>query len=158
MKPHPQQNFLASKPGSQRRSASSSTRDVFLVRADEDARRLIVPSDVVVGFQSTALLEGMLVGRPVVYTGWDIESSRLAAELIPFPEWAEVISVVTRPEALAETVEAALEQDEADEKRARRERIVTEYLGTSTAWHRGERSTRSKRASNRSRAAGMRRP
>ena len=40
-----------------------------------------------------------------------------------------MINVVTRPEALAETIEAALEQDEEDEKRARREGIVTEYLG-----------------------------
>ena len=92
VKPHPQQNFRSERTRIGKEVGELLDRDVFLVRADEDARRLIVTSDVVVGFQSTALLEGMLVGRPVVYTGWDIESSRLAAELIPFPEWAEVIS------------------------------------------------------------------
>jgi hypothetical protein len=129
VKPHPQQNFRSERTRIAKEVGELLDRDVFLVRAEEDARRLIVTSDVVVGFQSTALLEGMLVGRPVVYTGWDIESSRLSAELIPFPEWADVIRVVTRPEELAETIVAAVERGEPDEKRARREGIVTEYLG-----------------------------
>ena len=85
VKPHPQQNFRSERTRIAKEVGELLDRDVFLVRADEDARRLIVTSDVVVGFQSTALLEGMLVGRPVVYTGWDIESSRLSAELIPVP-------------------------------------------------------------------------
>ena len=65
VKPHPQQNFRSERTRIAKEVGVLLDRDVFLVRADEDARRLIVTSNVVVGFQSTALLEGMLVGRPV---------------------------------------------------------------------------------------------
>ena len=42
-----------------------------MVDPQADVRPLIVAADVTVGFQSTALLEAMLAGRPVLYTGWD---------------------------------------------------------------------------------------
>jgi hypothetical protein len=73
----------------------------------------------------------MLVGRPTVYTGWDPESARLSEQLIPFPDWGDVITVVSRPEGLVEAVEASAHRRETDDQRARRQAIVSEYLGPS---------------------------
>jgi CDP-Glycerol:Poly(glycerophosphate) glycerophosphotransferase len=118
VKPHPQQDVsrLSLGPG------------VSLVDPQADARRLIADADVAIGFQTTALLECMLAGTPVVYTGWDAEAQRLSGELIPFHEWGDVIDVVTRAEELASTIEAARERDPA-ERAERRAEIATEFLG-----------------------------
>ena len=125
IKPHPQQPW-----GDERRriarSAGRALNDrVFLVDPDEDARRLIAGADVVVGFQTTALLESMVAGRPVVYTGWDPEAIRLRDGLIPFHEWGDQISLVESAAGLPGAVERA--GGGVGSQRARE--IAEEYLG-----------------------------
>ncbi|HZM17932.1 MAG TPA: hypothetical protein VFB87_00820 [Gaiellaceae bacterium] len=118
VKPHPQQDVSRLALGS----------GVSLVDPQTDTRELIADASVAIGFQTTALLECMLAGTPVVYTGWDAEAQRLSAELIPFHEWGDVIDVVLRPEELAPTVEVARGRARdgwADRRRA----IAEEFLG-----------------------------
>ena len=57
-----------------------------VARADHlaDTRELISCSDVVVGFQTTALYEAALAGRPVVYCAWGAEYEALKDFLIRF--------------------------------------------------------------------------
>ena len=83
------------------------TAACFLVDPLADARKLIAGCDVLVGFQSTAMIEAMLARKPVVYTGWDEEAKSLSAQLIPFAAWDDLIHVVPEREQLAVTVEAA---------------------------------------------------
>ena len=118
VKPHPQQDVSGLELGA----------GLSLVDPQADARPLIARADVAIGFQTTALLECMLAGTPVVYTGWDPEAQRLSMDLIPFHEWADVIDVVTRAEDLAPTVEAARDRDPT-ERAARRAEIAAEFLG-----------------------------
>ena len=66
----------------------------FVAPASADARRLILAADVVVGFQTTAMIEAAVAGKPVVYTGWDPEERRLADRLTPFDEIDPPITVV----------------------------------------------------------------
>jgi hypothetical protein len=125
IKPHPQQPW-----GDERRriarSAGRALNDrVFLVDPGEDARRLIAGADVVVGFQTTALLESMVAGRPVVYTGWDPEAVRLRDGLIPFHEWGDQITLVESAEDLPSSVGRAA--GGGGSQRARQ--IAEEYLG-----------------------------
>jgi hypothetical protein len=115
VKPHPQQPAPDLAPG------------LSLVPAAADTRRLIMEADVVVGFQTTALFEAMLAGRPVLYTGWDPEALRLGSSLIPFAEWDAGITVVRSAAALADAVRAATPPDEAA-MRFRRE-VVSTFLG-----------------------------
>lgn len=128
VKPHPQQP-LESLRDLRRRAGELWGRRVFLVDAQADVRRLIVAADVTVGFQSTALFEAMLAGRPVVYTGWDETATALGDELIPFQRWgAEIVVVRDAKELPAAVVAARGEHCEAEVLRSRRE-IAERYLG-----------------------------
>jgi hypothetical protein len=127
VKPHPQQDWSAERRRISRAVGDELGRRVFLVDPREDARRLVAGADVVVGFQTTALLESMVAGRPVVYTGWDPEARRLREGLIPFDEWGDAITVVESAGALADAVEAARRNGSKDAARARE--IAVEYLG-----------------------------
>lgn len=128
IKPHPQQPWSAERRRIARSAGRALNDRVFLVDPDEDARRLIAGADVVVGFQTTALLESMVAGRPVVFTGWDPEAARLREGLIPFHEWHEEITVLESAAELPAAVERAA--NAADGSAARRARqIAAEYLG-----------------------------
>jgi hypothetical protein len=102
---------------------------VFLVDPQADVRPLIVAADVTVGFQSTALLEAMIAGRPVIYTGWDQAAVALHTELIPFHEWHEEITVVRDADELAAAVLAARGQTCGARMLQSRREIAERYLG-----------------------------
>jgi hypothetical protein len=50
------------------------------------AANLIVNSAVVIGFQTTALIETMLTTKPIIYTGWAAEHDRYLGWLNPIPQ------------------------------------------------------------------------
>jgi hypothetical protein len=128
VKPHPQQPAESERDW-RRRVGDLLGRQVFLVDAHADVRRLIVTADVTVGFQSTALLEAMLAGRPVVYTGWDEGAAALADELIPFQQWDREIVVVRRASDFPDAVVASRASAfSAEVLRSRRE-LAEGYLG-----------------------------
>ena len=102
---------------------------MFLVDAQADVRPLIVAADVTVGFQSTALLEAMLAGRPVLYTGWDEEAKALGGELVPFQEWDREITVVRSAADLPDAVVAAKGRECAMSVLESRREIAQRYLG-----------------------------
>jgi hypothetical protein len=128
IKPHPQQRLEAVREWRERAGALWGRR-VFLVNPRADVRPLIVAADVTVGFQSTALLEAMLAGRPGLYTAWDEEAMSLGHELIPFHEWDDAIAVVRRADSLAESVASARGQQCAAGALQRRREIAERYLG-----------------------------
>jgi CDP-Glycerol:Poly(glycerophosphate) glycerophosphotransferase len=128
IKPHPQQQ-LDSLRRWRREAADLWERRIFVVDAQADVRPLIVAADAVVGFQSTALLEAMLVGRPVLYTAWDQAAEALEDRLIPFHRWEREIAVIRKAEDLPAAVVAARGNAcSADVVRSRRE-IAERYLG-----------------------------
>ena len=132
VKPHPQQGYVAAREMEARFRATVgplANERVFVVDPLTDARPLIVASDVMVGFQSTALLEGMLAGRPVIYTGWDPEAVRLSGELLPFAEWDDLIDVVPDGPAIASTARERLDWTCDPSVLARRRAIAEEFLG-----------------------------
>jgi hypothetical protein len=128
IKPHPQQPLDAQRQW-RRNAGELWGRRVFMVDPQTDVRPLIVAADVIVGFQSTALLEAMLAGRPVIYTGWDQTANALGGQLIPFHHWEPEITVVGSAEDLPGAVVAARGAVcSADELQSRRE-IAEGYLG-----------------------------
>ena len=132
VKPHPQQGHAAAREMESRfrRTVGPLAGErVFVVDPLADVRSLIVTSDVTVGFQSTAMLEAMIAGRPVVYTAWDPEATRLSDKLIPFTEWADVIDVVSDADALATTVRDRREWHCDAQTLMRRREIAEFYLG-----------------------------
>ena len=127
IKPHPQQPWETERRRIARAVGGALEDRVFLIDPEEDVRRLIASADVVVGFQTTALLESMVGGRPVVYTGWDPESRRLQPGLVPFHEWRDVLVAVERAEDLPGAVERAAESRHGVGADARK--LAADYLG-----------------------------
>jgi hypothetical protein len=130
IKPHPQQpnwceemrRMLADVPDSARKRVS-------FVPKQADTRKLIADANVIVGFQTTALLEAMLAGRPTVYTGWDDRAIELQAKLIPFHDWGEIIDLVPAEDALVDVVRSARAFPPGTPEWERRRDIFEEQLG-----------------------------
>jgi hypothetical protein len=84
VKCHPQQN-QQSEAARLARVAGAAWRHGFSVaEVDADTRELIVGSDAVVGFQTTALYEAVAARKPVVYAAWGNEYEQFRERLIPF--------------------------------------------------------------------------
>jgi hypothetical protein len=129
IKPHPQQELSRERARIQEAAGPRAWRNVQLIPGTADVRRLVVTSDVIAGFQTTTLFEGMMAGRPVIYTGWDPEAEKLSGDLVPFWDWDDAIEVARDADGFARLVErtAATEIDAA--RMARRSEIVHEQLG-----------------------------
>jgi len=59
-------------------------RNIIVMHGPEVSRHLIVHADIVIGFQTTALIEAMLLPKTVIYTQWTETVSRNIDKLIPF--------------------------------------------------------------------------
>jgi hypothetical protein len=129
IKPHPQQGARELRDRLRQTLGPLWEQRVFVVDPTADVRPLVAAADVTVGFQSTAMLEAMLAGRPTLYTAWDPETRRLSGELIPFAEWGDVIDVVTDAGALAATVRDRRRWQADAATLARRRAIAERYLG-----------------------------
>ena len=129
IKPHPQQPVAELEARLRRELGPELAQRVRLAGGGEDARRLIVTSDVVVGFQSTALIESMAAGVPVIYTGWDSQAGALRERLIAFHEWDGALTVVREAGALAGAVRHARQHPSVAGGAARRAAILDEELG-----------------------------
>jgi hypothetical protein len=130
IKPHPQQpDWCAEMRRMLAEMPASARKNVSFVPKQADTRRLIADASVIVGFQTTALLEGMLAGRPVVYTGWDARAVEIQAKLIPFHDWGELIDLVPTADALADVVRGARAFPRGTPEWERRREIFEEQLG-----------------------------
>lgn len=89
VKCHPQQDQRAESARLAREAGSLWHRGFSIAKADADTRRLIVTSDAVVGFQTTALYEAVAARKAVVYAAWGKEYESLRERLIPFEDAPE---------------------------------------------------------------------
>ena len=80
------------------------TRGVFRLDPRADVRRLIVSADVVVGFQTTALMEALAAGRPTVYTWWTEATRQYEPDLIPFHRERDALTVAESPRELGDAI------------------------------------------------------
>jgi hypothetical protein len=86
VKCHPQQDRHEVAQTLAGLAGTSWNRGVSLAGQDADTRDLIIASDVVVGFQTTALYEAVAARRSVIYAAWGDAYERYRSELIPFHE------------------------------------------------------------------------
>lgn len=66
--------------------ATCNLPNLSLVDGAAISNHLIVNADLIVGFQTTALIEAMLTNKAVIYAGWGITEVKLRSELVPFHE------------------------------------------------------------------------
>ncbi|MFN0253037.1 MAG: CDP-glycerol glycerophosphotransferase family protein [Kofleriaceae bacterium] len=79
IKAHPQQEQLAEI----QTEFAHPPPNVKVITGAASASHLMVHADVIVGFQSTAMIEAMLTPAPVFYVGWGPRHAELADALIP---------------------------------------------------------------------------
>lgn len=103
---------LAGKPG------------VEILDPRGDVRHYILDADVVVGFQTTALLESLAAGKPTVYTWWTNEVEHYEGDLIPFHREREALVVAESPRQLQDAIEQGVSPAPQDARA-----LVTRYLG-----------------------------
>jgi hypothetical protein len=119
VKLHPQQDW-----DEERRQLDTR---IEIAPRDADTRRLILAADAIVGFQTTALYEAMVAGKPIAYTAWTSLYERVSSQLIPFESRPDLLEVVRSPEELAAWLrDPPLPSSDAA---ARRREFVEEMLG-----------------------------
>jgi hypothetical protein len=126
IKTHPQQRDLRQL---QRLYDSGNLR---VIGGAAVANELIQRSELIIAFQTTAVIEAMLLRRRVVYTYWDGLIPRLEKDLLPFHLAAGIVTVRSRDEC-ARICEQVLRGNGSafafspDDMR-RRDQFVGEYL------------------------------
>jgi hypothetical protein len=80
VKAHPQQAELSELVAE---FEAKPLPNVKLMTGAKSASHLIVHADVIVGFQSTVMIEAMLTTKPVLYAGWGPYHDQMSASLIP---------------------------------------------------------------------------
>jgi hypothetical protein len=129
IKPHPQQNQLGEARRLGLQCGDLWGNSVQLLDPELDARLLILNSDIVIGFQTTALFEAMAADKRVLLTFWSEPAHRYADDLIPFHRACDTIECVTSPEELMQAVRKGNAQVTLSETRARRRKFYEEYVG-----------------------------
>lgn len=81
IKTHPQQ---VDKFEVQAEFEREKLNNIYVFHGADLSRHLIVHSDLVVGFQTTALTESMLAGKNVIYIQWSEDVFEFRDKLIPF--------------------------------------------------------------------------
>jgi hypothetical protein len=92
-----------------------------------DTRTLILAADVVVGFQTTAVFEAAVAGRPVVYPAWGEVYEAARPMLIPFEDHPGLVTRVADANALHDLL--ARGADHIDRPSASARRVAEEHLG-----------------------------
>lgn len=129
IKPHPQQNQLGEARRLGLQCGDLWGDSVQLLDPELDARLLILNSDIVIGFQTTALFEAMAADKRVILTFWSEPAHRYADDLIPFHRACDTVECVTSPEELMQAVRQSKAPVTLSETRARRRKFFEEYLG-----------------------------
>lgn len=119
IKAHPQQAELAEVTAE---IEATPLPNLKLVTGAGSASHLIVRADVILGFQSTVMIEAMLTTKPVIYVGWGEKHDKYADGLIPIHRSGGCLLPQSRDE-LDRVLRRALDgtlQPSADELRARK--------------------------------------
>jgi hypothetical protein len=127
VKTHPQQ---ADRFAVEREFAASALSNIKVLHGPEIARHLIVHADLVIGFQTTALIEAMLAEKRVIYTEWSKEVCANQHHLIPFQNAAGIDIVRSRQE-FSVLVDGTLRQHAfavADDTMDARKRFVDIFI------------------------------
>lgn len=65
---------------------SANLPNIRLIEGAAISNQLIINSDIIIGFQTTALIESMLTNKHIIYTQWGETEKKIRADLIPFHE------------------------------------------------------------------------
>lgn len=126
IKAHPQQSDLSKLQRLYRRE------NLAVIGGSSVANELIQRSELIIAFQTTAAMEAMMLGKPVIYTSWDDHYTRFASDLLPFHD-APGIVVADSFDRFHDVCSHFLSGDRSDfqfspEICSAREQFVNEYF------------------------------
>ena len=126
IKCHPQQRDLKSIRKKYERA------NVRVIGGAALGNELILRSELVIAFQTTALIEAMLVGNKAIYAAWDPQIKTLEEYLLPFHRASGII-LAESPGHLHEVADRVLSGDGTDftfsaQEQERRREFVDGYL------------------------------
>jgi hypothetical protein len=105
VKCHPQQDRRAEAARLEAFAGTAWNRGWSLASQDADTRELILASDTVVGFQTTAIYEAVAARRRVIYAAWGDDYERYRDLLIRFDAApADCVGHATSPQLLSSMV------------------------------------------------------
>lgn len=142
IKPHPQHNIEDIKKYKLRISelaGSEGLKSIIFLERSLDARKLIIASDIVVAFQTTALLEALACGKKVIYTFWGETANASKLFIIPFHKYSKLMACVHSPKELSDAIESCRSDQTVKDNEARIG-LFSQYLGpfdgnsTSRTW------------------------
>jgi hypothetical protein len=81
---------------------------VRLITGATSGSHLMVRADVIVGFQSTAMIEAMMTNKPVIYAGWGAQHDKLSDALVPIHRSGGCV-IATDREMLVESLRSAVD-------------------------------------------------
>ena len=91
VKSHPQQSDL------EELQKTYGIDNLVVLGGSEISNELILRSEMIIGFQTTALIEAMFLNKRVIYTAWDEDyKSHLRPELLPIHEAPGIVVAETR--------------------------------------------------------------
>ncbi len=127
IKVHPQQ---LDRAAIQAEITATGLTNIIVATGAASSNDLLVNAQVVIGFQTTALIEAMVTDTPIIYTFWGEAKDRWADDLIPFHATAGV-QTVNSPSELTAAIDTALQHpDISPATRAARDAFVAEYFTT----------------------------
>ncbi len=126
VKTHPQQ------PDLQQLQSEYDRENLKVIGGSAIANELLQRSELIIAFQTTAIIEGMFLGKNIIYTYWDKLIERLQGDLLPFHE-AEGIRIVRSFPEFKSLCSRFLNGDRSDfeftaKQKAERDRFVNRYL------------------------------
>jgi len=105
IKTHPQQ--IHDLPGIRNMIKEQSLPNVYLATGPQLSRNLNIHADVICGFQTTALIEAMIIReRPIIYLFWG-DAQKWSDQILPFHN-SGAVTVATSPDDLYQKLEKAL--------------------------------------------------
>ncbi len=126
VKTHPQQQDLKELQSRYNRE------NLKVVGGSAIANELLQRSELIIAFQTTGIIEGMLLGKNIIYTNWDSLIDRLKDDLLPFHE-AEGIRVLRSFDEFKNVCSAFLDGDKSafeftKEQQKARDQFVNRYF------------------------------
>lgn len=124
IKTHPQQKFNDKKII----QYINSLENIFLEKGAKISNHLIVNSDVVAGFLTTALIESMVCGKPIVYPFWGDVKEKWSENVIPFHK-SKALYITKNKEDFKNNIMYALRNPEIPKKQEKNRRnFINEFF------------------------------
>jgi len=108
-------------------------KNIVLLQGNIDTRKLLKESDIIIGFQTTTILEAMIIGQKVIYTYWTDDVKILKDKLLPYHEMNTCLTIADSALSLEELLLNSSNiiggDDISDEQLAERKRYFSDFFG-----------------------------